>query len=136
MLFIKFTQVSIYEKWLLLQEQWKSLFKLIHKKHLLTDVLGRAAEPNPPAALFGINGSDPELTNFHYSMISFVSLLAHRLMLLNWKPTRVLPESALVKDIMHWLHLETIQFLLRGCENKFYNIWPPFINHFIEQCTN
>ena len=75
-----------------------------------------------------------KLSTLQYNMIKFVTLLARRLILLNWKQAQVPTHTTLMKDVMHYLQLEKIKFELRGREDNFYRTWQPFIDHFNE-CT-
>ena len=71
-----------------------------------------------------------KLTNVQNNMVTFVTLLARRLICLNWKQVQAPTYTALMKDVMHYLQLEKIKFELRGSEDKFYKTWQPFIDHF------
>lgn len=63
-------------------------------------------DPDPLTTLFGIKGFDLVLTSLQHNMILFVTLLARRLILVNWKQTQAPAHSALVTDVMHHLHLD------------------------------
>ena len=63
-------------------------------------------------------------------MVSYVSLLARRLIILNWKQKTAPTYSNLMTDVMRHLELEKIRFLLKNQESKFYRIWQPFIDYF------
>ena len=111
-----------------LTSYWQSIFKS------LSDIIEKPFDPDPLTAVLGIIRPGVKLSTFQYSMIKFVTLLARRLILLNWKQTQVPTHTTLMKDVMHYLQLEKIKFELRGSEDNFYRTWQPFIDHFNE-CT-
>ena len=103
---------------------WQKIFQSF------SDIMGRVVDPSPLTAIFGVKEPGLVLSSCQYTMITFISLLARRLILLNWKQARPPAHSALLKDVMQHLQLEKIKFSLRGCEDKFHQIWNPFIDYF------
>ena len=103
---------------------WQKIFQSF------SDIIGRVIDPKPLTAIFGVKEPDLVLSNSQYNTITFISLLAHRLILINWKQARPPTHSALLKDVMQHLQLEKIKYSLSGCEDKFYEIWQPFIDYF------
>ena len=103
---------------------WQGIFKTF------SDIVGRPLDPDPLTAVLGVRGPNVKLTNVQNNMVTFVTLLARRLICLNWKQVQAPTYTALMKDVMHYLQLEKIKFELRGSEDKFYKTWQPFIDHF------
>ena len=86
--------------------------------------------PDPLTAILGIKRPGVKLSTSQSCMLKFVTLLARRQILLNWKQAHVPTHTTLIKDVMHYLQLEKIKFELRGSEDKFYRTWQPFIDYF------
>ena len=103
---------------------WQGIFKS------LSDIVGKPLDPDPLTAVFGVRGPNVRLSSVQNIMVTFVTLLARRLILLNWKQVRAPTYTALMKDVMHYLQLEKIKFELRGSEDKFYKTWQPLIDNF------
>lgn len=72
--------------------------------------------------MFGVKVATTELSNKQYVLICFVTLLAQRLILLNWKQKNPPTHSTLLTDVMK--HLQ-----LAKCEHV-QVIWQPFIDYF------
>lgn len=102
---------------------WNSIFKT------LSDILGHMIEPGPVLAVFGVPGEDSPLRGLNSTVARFITLLARRLILLNWKQTQPPTHTALVKDVMQHLKLEKLRFTLRGSIEKFHKTWQPFIDY-------
>lgn len=96
----------------------------------LSDIINKPLDPDPASALLGIHITDPSLSNNQHRIITFVTLLARRLILLNWKQQKPPTLSTLMKEIMEHLQLEKLRFLLKGKTSKFYKIWQPFLEYF------
>ena len=96
----------------------------------MSDIVEKPFDPDPLTAILGVMGPNVKMSKAKYNMVTFVTLLARRLILLNWKQVHVPTHTALMKEVMHYLQLEKIKFELRGSEDKFYKIWQPFIDYF------
>ena len=83
-------------------------------------------DPDSLSALFGIP-HNKELSAEVKHAISFCTLLARRLILLNWK--NVLPPSydRWIKEVLHDLKLERLRFSLRGFLKNFDKVWNPVL---------
>lgn len=77
----------------------------------------------------GTDAMELSLSNNQKNVICFVTLLARRVILLNWKPKKTPIYLALMNDVMKHLQLEKIKFTLRGKINMFNSIWQPFMDH-------
>lgn len=77
--------------------------------------------------LFGVTGEGLGLPVGGQRLIAFSTLLARRLILLKWKDVTPPTVSHWVKDVLYHLKLEKIRFVLRGSENKFHQVWGPFL---------
>lgn len=89
-------------------------------------------EPDPLCALFGLapKVTCASLPNSAQVVIAFSTLLARRLILLKWKQHSPPSFSQWVKDVMYFLQLEKIKFLLRGSSNTFIRTWKPFLDFY------
>lgn len=103
---------------------WKDLFQI------LSSTFKTTLKPDPLTALFGVVPNDRDLANSQKTVIRFVTLLARRLILLNWKQKRPPTLIVLMRDIMKHLRLENIRFTLKGKQEEFYKTWQPFIEIF------
>ncbi|CAI5697409.1 unnamed protein product [Oreochromis niloticus] len=102
---------------------WCKIFKT------LSDIFKKQLPPDPVMALFGV-ATVKYLNNKQVCVLSFITLLARRLILLNWKNKAPPTHSALLRDTMYHLQLEKIKFSLRDNVKQFYQIWQPFIDYF------
>lgn len=78
---------------------WDNIFKT------LSHILHRPINKDPLATVLGIMDSSMTESNMEHSMVSFVSLLARRLIRL-WKQKTVPSYSNLMTDVMRHLELE------------------------------
>jgi hypothetical protein len=76
---------------------WSPIFESISK------ILKRPIAPNPLTAVFGIQFEGDNLFRAQSNCIAFVTLIARRLILLNWK-------QATPPSFKHWIR-DTLQFL-------------------------
>lgn len=84
---------------------WISVFQLLSK------VLEKPLDPDPILAIFGASSDIVELSKNQCIVLGVITLLAHRLILLNWKQKNPPHCSVLIKDIMHHLSLKRLDFL-------------------------
>lgn len=103
---------------------WRSIFRTLSR------ILQRPIDLDPRIAVLGIIKSETVTNRADQTMILFVCLLARRLILLNWKQKAAPTYKNLMRDIMKHLDLEKIRFSLKNKEEKFSEIWQPFINYF------
>lgn len=71
------------------QTSWTNLLILIHRQSFSES-----------------EGSNLVLTSYQYNLTTFVTLLAHRRILIHWNQTQSTDCSAFMKDVTHHLHLE------------------------------
>lgn len=65
--------------------------------------------------------------------ISYVTLLARRLILLHWKQATPPSFKHWIIDTLRFLKLEKIRFALRGPMDNFSSAWQPFLTYLLEQ---
>ena len=106
-----------------LSNYWNSIFKA------LSDVLGYSIDPDPVMAVLGVPGEDSPLRGRDCTIPMFVTLLARRLILLNWKQAQPPAFNMLINDVMQHLKLENLRFTLKGSTEKFFKTWQPFIDY-------
>lgn len=85
---------------------------------------------DPIPALFGVPTSIVNLNVKQKNVLSYVTLLARRLILLNWKSKNPPTHQNLLREVMQYLQLEKIKFSLKKKQELFYAIWQPFIDYF------
>ncbi|XP_059822620.1 Bardet-Biedl syndrome 5 protein homolog isoform X1 [Hypanus sabinus] len=109
----------------LLKKYWKDIFDIISM------VLNIDLQPHPITAIFGLPMMDLlHLSSSACRMIAFLTLMARRSILLNWK--EINPPT-----VFHWfsqtmlcLNLEKIRSGVFDASIKFEKIWRPFIQYF------
>ena len=106
---------------------WSSIFDALPK------IVERPIEPNPLTAIFGIQCEDDHLPRAQSDRIAFVTLLARRIILLNWKQAAPPSYKHWVKDTLQLLKLEKIRLALRRPNDNFSRIWQTFITYLLEQ---
>lgn len=104
---------------------WKTIFETF------TKIFGKAVEPSPLIALFGVTPEDTPLRWWETSMLTFCTFLARRLILFQWKDPIPPTYSRWIREIMYHLKLEKIRYTVRGSTGKFHTIWQPFLT-FVE----
>lgn len=102
---------------------WHQFFQAI------SDILGISVNPSPQIAIFGVPPVDLVTTSMQDNVIAFASLVAHRKILLLWKSSQPPSFKSWLHDLLFLLKLEKIKFGLRGCPEKFYLHWKPFLNY-------
>ena len=100
---------------------WSKIFDTLHKAY---DV---GADPHPLTALFGIPHTNAFSSEAQHCM-AFCTLLARRLILLNWKHTLPPSHSRWVKEVLFNLKLERLRFSLKGSLRKFDKTWDPLLS--------
>ena len=99
---------------------WQNIFNTI------SGAYGQTVLPNPISAIFG-SPSDIDLPAVVKRVLSFSTLLARRLILLDWKLPCPPSYNRWIRDVLYNLKLEKLRFSLNGSTKKFYNIWLPFL---------
>ncbi len=103
---------------------WSTIFQI------MSDIIKRPLDPDPVLALFGVKDDNITISKSQYSVITFVMLLARRLILLNWKQKIPPTHFTWIKDVMQYLQLERIRFSIKDKAYKFYDTWGCFIDYF------
>uniref|UniRef100_A0A8P4GNT1 Reverse transcriptase zinc-binding domain-containing protein n=1 Tax=Dicentrarchus labrax TaxID=13489 RepID=A0A8P4GNT1_DICLA len=85
------------------------------------------ADPHPLSALFGIPSNNTLSAKARHSM-AFCTLLARRLILLNWKQAFPPSHDRWIKEVLYNLKLERLRFSLRGSLKSFDRIWNPLLS--------
>ena len=62
------------------------------------------------------------------SMVSFVTLLARKVILVNWKSPNAPTHKHWLEEILAHLKLEKCRYSSQGCTQKFYNVSQPFVD--------
>lgn len=97
---------------------------------IMSTVLGVNLQACPLIAIFGIPDASLALNSIQKDIIAYTSLLARRSLLLHWKSAKYPSIFRWLKDTMFFLKLEKIKYTLRGCTDKFFHKWQPFISYF------
>ena len=106
-----------------LDHYWSSIFDTMS---------GFLGQPMLPCPLIGFFGATPEhlgLTRALSNSITFLTLLARRLVLIKWKDCRPPTFTHWVKDALYFLKLEKIRHSLKGSANNYNKIWGPFLDY-------
>ena len=86
-------------------------------------------QPNPTTAIFGVLPKEMTNTKTVRNGIAFLTLLARRRILLEWKSPYCPKLDLWLKDVMSHLKLEKIKFDLRGYPGGFTSSWGATINY-------
>lgn len=97
-------------------------------------IFGKDVCANPLTAIFGIVCEKKNtLSKSELDCIAFTSLLARRLILINWKQSFPPSFQQWARDVLQSLMLEKIRLNLRGSGPKFTVMWRPFIKYLQDQ---
>lgn len=102
---------------------WQSIFDTIGSAY------NHALSPNPMSAVFG----SPPDTKPPFAIrraLTFTTLLARRLILLDWKLARPPSYSRWVKEVLCNLKLEKLRSSLNGSTMRFHETWDPLLEFF------
>lgn len=102
---------------------WESVFES------LSAITSVNIHPSPLIGLFGVLPPDYSLPSHFAELVAFLTLLARRCILMNWKGPRVPSHTLWIKDVLFFVKLEKIKHCLRGSMVKFSKIWFPFFEH-------
>ena len=93
------------------------------------NTLGRALNmqiaPDPIIALFGISN----LPSYLQRVIAFTTLLARRLILINWIHPSPPSHNRWIHEILYCIKLERLRFSLRGSLESFHKTWQPVLDY-------
>lgn len=98
--------------------------------HTLSDVLRRPIQLEPLVAVLGVVDTQKIQRRTEKYAISFVCLMARRLILLNWKQKMAPSHLQLKHEILKYLDLEKIRLSLQNQEEQFDETWKPFMDYF------
>ncbi|MBN3289039.1 LIN1 transcriptase, partial [Polypterus senegalus] len=105
---------------------WTKIF------NYLSDSLGLTIPPNPLTAVFGVLPEGLKVEKDKQIVIAFTTLLARRLILINWKN----PNSPLLSqwetDVLYYLKLEKIKYSVRGSVQTFFKTWQDLISNILK----
>lgn len=102
---------------------WSSIFQS------LSAIPGKTLQPGPLIAIFGVVSDELKLSRLHKNAITFASLNARRLILLNWKGKNPPSFIRWIREVMLGLALEKIRYTVHGLEGKYDRTWSRFIAH-------
>ncbi len=103
---------------------WERIFKSF------SEIFTTTIDPNPLTALFGVLPENVKLTVLEMDNIALCTLLARRLILINWKLPSPPTYRQWVFDLLFALKLEKIKFGVRLKPYLFIKSWGPFLEHF------
>lgn len=101
---------------------WSSVFRTY------SSVTGQTISPDPLISSFRVIPPQYFLSKSHSNIIAYSSLLARRLILIEWKDSQPPTFGQWIKSVMYHIHLGKIKCTLRGCVEIFYASWQPFID--------
>ncbi len=90
------------------------------KSLCFTVIFSLPIEPHPVTALFGILPESVQLNILQAVSVAFATLLARRLILMNWKSAAPPPYRQCVFDFLHALRMEKIRFAIKQKPKKFF----------------
>ena len=103
---------------------WPSIFDDI------SYVCKKRLSHNPIMAIFGALPEGITLSANQASMVAFVTRLAGKLILVNWKSPNAPTHKCWLEEVLAHLKLVKLRYSSQGCTQKFYNVWQPFIDYF------
>lgn len=117
------THIHMFWSCPVLTTYWQNIFDS------LSEVTGKRIVPDAITALFGVTPVTMPLSAELKIFIAFVSLLARRLILLNWKSPTPPSHIHWIRDVLYFAKLEKIRHLLRGSQEKNFKTWDPFFEY-------
>lgn len=91
-------------------------------------------DPDPLIAVFGTAPSEEQFTTLQLNAIAFLTLMARRLILMQWKSVKPPSFKHWVKEVLSMIPLEKLKYSRGGSKDRFIQTWTPFIE-FIENTT-
>lgn len=83
----------------------------------------------PLTGLFGIFLPGHSLPSHTSDFVAFLTLLARRLILLNWKSSHPPSHTHWIRDVLYFMKLEKIRYSLHRPSTIFDNLWQPVREH-------
>ena len=109
-----------------LNNYWKQIFDVF------SQICRKEITPSFHSAIFGILPPDCAATSPQTNALAFASLLARRLILLNWKSAKSPSFQQWLKDVMSFLPLEKLRYKVDRAQKNFVLTWSPFVD-FVER---
>ncbi len=106
-----------------LSDYWTLLFKTLNYAFNLE------IKPSVKIAIFGVPEHKVSLTNKVKNVIAFVTLIVRRRILLEWKSAIPPKASVWMCDLVLYLKLEKIKYLMKVSVQKLYETWQPMITY-------
>lgn len=100
----------------------------------LSYIRGVTVDPDPVIAIFGTAPSEEHFTTLQMNAIAFLTLMARRLILMQWKSVRPPSFKHWVKEVLSMIPLEKLRYSRNGSKDRFIKTWTPFIE-FIENIS-
>lgn len=107
---------------------WADIFKTLSLAY------NTPISPDPLLALFGTS-LQPSTSKTMQTVLAFTTLLARRLILLNWKLSQPPSHDRWVKEVLLSIKFEKLRFSLQGSLSLFERTWRPLLHH-IESLTS
>ena len=101
---------------------WAAIFDTLSK------ALNMHIAPDPITALFGIP-STPGVPSYIGRIMAFTTLLARRLILLNWIKPSPPSHNRWIHEILYCIKLEKLRFSRNGSLDSFNRTWQPLLDH-------
>lgn len=86
--------------------------------------------PMPFDCIIWVIKVDASFSRYQVNMIAFCSLLARRHILCRWKDSCPPTYGDWIREVMCYIHLEKIRYIVKGSVEQFYNTWMPFMSYF------
>lgn len=103
---------------------WQGIFEII------SSLCNTSIGPNSTIALFGVAPPHISVTLYQASAIAFITLLARRIILFNWKKSTPPSLKRLIEEVMSNLKLEHLRHIMNGSLQTYRKIWQPFLIFF------
>ncbi|KAG7512241.1 hypothetical protein JOB18_024128 [Solea senegalensis] len=120
---------NLYKSEAVLSSFWLSVFDGI------SYVCKKRINPDPIMAIFGAVPEGITLSASQANMGAFVTLLARKLILVNWKSPNAPTHKRWLEEVFAHLKLEKLRYSSQGYTQKFFNVWQRFIDYFSEKCS-
>uniref|UniRef100_A0A3P9JW43 Reverse transcriptase domain-containing protein n=1 Tax=Oryzias latipes TaxID=8090 RepID=A0A3P9JW43_ORYLA len=101
---------------------WTDVFDTLTRAYRYT------VTPNPMSAIFGLPPTSDTPSALKRA-VAFTTLLARRLVLLNWKLPRPPSHVRWVREVLYNLKLERLRYSLHGSLRVFHETWSPFLQY-------
>ena len=111
---------------------WGGIFEAI------SHVCDRTIDPCPIIAIFGVSSPDEQICGHTANAVAFMTLLARRLILRQWKSEKPPSIKQWIKEVLSMIPLEKLRYSHRTTKHakeKFIRTWSPFIE-FVENSSS